>query len=308
VARVRRDSETGSEGTGTSYGYRPPTIENNEMVGYCGSGMKTAPRPRRSPRAANRMRNHAKMAGILVVFVAALAVISAVALAPSDKGKEIPNVPAETSGTLPPVADFVVWNSTLNVIFDATTSYDPDGTIVSYDWVFGDGAVDSGVNVTHTYATWGTWWITLTVTDDDAMTGTTSMKVNVSNPSQPPPPPYSVFGYVYDSLGNLAFSASVTVTDVTTGAVWTTITDTEYGYYLVDLESNETGWDMGDTILVEITLGTDAGFNTGVAAGGYLQLDVSMVAIPEFPMVIVPVVGMIAIAAVVSFTRRRDEK
>jgi PKD repeat protein len=295
VARVRRDSATGTEGIGTSYGYRPPTVENNKMVGYCGSGMKTAPRPRRSLG----LGKHAKI-GILVALVATIAALSAMTVAPSV-------MKAGVTGTIPPVAAFVAYPVKLNVTVDATDSIDPDGTIVSYAWNFGDGAVASGVNVSHVYATWGTWWITLTVTDTDAMTNATSTQVTVSSPSDPPPPPFTLFGYVLDSGGNPAFNAAVTVTDTDTGAMWYNMTDDVYGYYLVYL-INETGFSVGDSVLVEVTLGTESGSATGVTDGAWIELDVNLIAIPEFSMVVLPVIGIVAIAAVVSLTRRRDEK
>jgi PKD repeat protein len=56
------------------------------------------------------------------------------------------------------------------VSFDAGASVD-DGTIVSYDWDFGDGTTDSGVVVDHTFASNGDYVVTLTVTDDESRTG-----------------------------------------------------------------------------------------------------------------------------------------
>ena len=38
---------------------------------------------------------------------------------------------------------------------------DPDGTIVAYDWDFGDGNVGAGVGPTHAYATAGVYDVTL---------------------------------------------------------------------------------------------------------------------------------------------------
>jgi len=59
--------------------------------------------------------------------------------------------------------------SPLRVDFDAGTSYDPDGRIVSFDWDFADGSADTGKTTSHTFttATTQTYTVRLTVTDDD---------------------------------------------------------------------------------------------------------------------------------------------
>ena len=59
----------------------------------------------------------------------------------------------------------------LQVAFDAGLSFDP-GTIVSYAWDFGDGAVGSGEQVTHTFNDVGDHVVQLTCTDDDGLVGT----------------------------------------------------------------------------------------------------------------------------------------
>ncbi len=57
-----------------------------------------------------------------------------------------------------------------SIIFDGYNSYDPDGTIVSYSWDFGDGKTASGVKPTHSFTAAGVFTINLTVTDNDGLT------------------------------------------------------------------------------------------------------------------------------------------
>lgn len=70
----------------------------------------------------------------------------------------------------------------LNVSFDASTSSDSDGTIVSYTWDFGDGSFGSGVKTTHTYYQKEVYTVTLTVVDNDGLSGTAQGYVYVSDP------------------------------------------------------------------------------------------------------------------------------
>jgi len=67
------------------------------------------------------------------------------------------------------------------VEFNASDSYDPDGTIVSYSWDFGDGNYSAGVTTTHIYTEADTYIVTLTVIDDDDHPNTTMADVTVSH-------------------------------------------------------------------------------------------------------------------------------
>ncbi len=53
-----------------------------------------------------------------------------------------------------------------SIRFDASSSTDPDGTINSYQWDFGDGFSATGIVVYHTYTELGKYTVTLTTTDD----------------------------------------------------------------------------------------------------------------------------------------------
>ena len=80
----------------------------------------------------------------------------------------------------PPTASFVAGTNGLAVAVDGTASHDPDGTIASYAWTFGDGGTATGSTANHTYAAAGTYTITLKVTDNAGATGTTSHQVTVT--------------------------------------------------------------------------------------------------------------------------------
>jgi len=84
------------------------------------------------------------------------------------------------SGNQFPVADFTFSTNLLTVNFtDAST--DADGTIVSWDWNFGDSGSSAAQNPQHTYAASGTYSVTLTVTDDEGATDDVTKDVTVSD-------------------------------------------------------------------------------------------------------------------------------
>ena len=66
----------------------------------------------------------------------------------------------------PPVPNFTYTIDELIVTFDGSSSYDPDGTITTWSWDFGDGGYGPGETFTHVYPTSGTYTVTLTVKDN----------------------------------------------------------------------------------------------------------------------------------------------
>jgi len=65
------------------------------------------------------------------------------------------------------------------VTFDASASYDPDGTIISYLWDFGDHAKGSGVTTTHAYGAGGTYNVSLTAIDNEGLNSTVTAEITV---------------------------------------------------------------------------------------------------------------------------------
>ncbi|MCL6579223.1 MAG: PKD domain-containing protein [Candidatus Bathyarchaeota archaeon] len=89
----------------------------------------------------------------------------------------------------PPTASFV-YSPTYPVendpvAFDASISYDPDGSIVTYCWDFGDGNITTVTTsvIEHAYTTYGNYTVTLTVTDNDGLTGICTQIVEVVDPA-----------------------------------------------------------------------------------------------------------------------------
>jgi len=79
-----------------------------------------------------------------------------------------------TSGTAP-----------LAVAFTGTGN-DPDGTIASYSWSFGDGGTSTQQNPSHTYVSSGNYTASLVVTDNSGATGSALVGITVSAGNQPP--------------------------------------------------------------------------------------------------------------------------
>lgn len=123
-----------------------------------------------------------------------------------------------------PTASFTATPAELAVQFDGTASDDPDGTIVSYAWQFGDGSSGTGASVGHTYAEAGSYEVTLRVTDDQGATNEVSSTVTVTAPIPNAPP-------------NAAFSTTASTLDITVDGRASSDTDGAIAAY---------AWDFGD--------------------------------------------------------------
>ena len=110
-----------------------------------------------------------------------------------------------------PDADFTFTTNDLGVTFtDAST--DVDGSIVNWNWDFGDGNSGATANPIHTYASAGSYTVALTVTDNEGGVASQSKPVTVSTSGADALPTAS-FSYACNGR-TCDFDASASTDDV----------------------------------------------------------------------------------------------
>src|SRR5215211_3210150 len=89
----------------------------------------------------------------------------------------------------PPVADAEpavrAGPAPLQVRFDGSFSHDPDGSLATWQWDFGDGTGGDGEQATHTYEAGGRYFPRLTVTDDQGAQSVLVDEISVAIPAAP---------------------------------------------------------------------------------------------------------------------------
>ena len=92
-------------------------------------------------------------------------------------------------GPTPPVASIIApstGETNVNIEFSASFSNDPDGTIESYYWDFGNGETSTLETYTIYYELPGQYTVTLTVTDNDGLTDTDTHIITISSGEDEP--------------------------------------------------------------------------------------------------------------------------
>lgn len=117
----------------------------------------------------------APVAGVYYVMLNAVTAYSGVGLT-AQYGEPVANQA--------PVANFTTTINGLQVTFNDTSS-DADGSIVAWQWVFGDGGSTNVRLPVHTYTAAGNYSVSLTVTDDRGATHTRTAVVAVTDPTTP---------------------------------------------------------------------------------------------------------------------------
>jgi len=135
-----------------------------------------------------------------------------------------------TTPNLSPLASFscsvVSGIAPLSVTFDASGSSDPDGSIQEFAWSFGDGDMDSGVQVVHVYTSAGTYSARLEVTDNRGGTASYSSTITVTAGLSPPSWIQGTWSIAY---GALAFTFSSDNIVYNAGGAFTTDYTEAYG-------------------------------------------------------------------------------
>ncbi len=153
------------------------------------------------------------------------------------------------------------------ITLDGSGSSDPDGSIVDYEFDFGDSDSTDGTDdtVEHTYTAEGTFTVTLTVTDDEGETGEATLDVEVIIPEPVPEVVWDTaetFGsrcqLVIDSNDN----PHVVFRNTTHPSLWYAVFDgTDWNVDFVD----GPGFDIGGEVTGDISLAVDSGGDPHIA-------------------------------------------
>ena len=143
----------------------------------------------------------------------------------------------------------------LRVDFDASTSTDPDGSVVGYAWDFGDGATGQGVRVQHTFGAAGGFAVVLNVTDDAGEEAAVTQTVTVDVPESALAP----LTVRADGRGFLAGTEPFLWLGDTAWLLFTVATDDEVTFYLDDVKAK--GFTVVQTFLT-------AAWDSGTRADG----------------------------------------
>jgi len=113
----------------------------------------------------------------------------------------------------PPIANFTYYPEkpvvNQSVTFDASSSYDPDGKIMNYEWDFGDGniMITTEEKINHSYSEAGSYEVTLTVTDDEGAKNSTTKMITV----MPAPPSVSISTDKYEYTAGDVMLINITI-------------------------------------------------------------------------------------------------
>ncbi len=184
------------------------------------------------------------------------------------------------------------------------TSSDPDGTIASWHWNFGDGTTSTSRNPTHSYDDDGRYTVVLTVTDNDGGQDSKSKSITVQNRE-----PVADFGCTPSdpsTADTVQFTDSSSDDDGTIEA-W----DWDFGDGYTSENQNPThSYSQAGTFTVELTVTDDDGDQDTVS----LQITVAEAGIIDIAggsvllwiIIIIVIAVIISIAALIISRKKRQ--
>lgn len=127
-----------------------------------------------APTGVKRITVNVQKGALTLAQIAAYRTLAWVDVIPS---------PTDATSNHPPTAAATASPLTgmhpLTVSFDGSGSSDSDGNSLSFIWSFGDGGSATGVQVSHSYSTAGTYNATLNVTDGRGGVGISTVTITV---------------------------------------------------------------------------------------------------------------------------------
>lgn len=186
-----------------------------------------------------------------------------------------------TLGNQPPVACFTYtpqYPFTDETVTFNDCSTDSGGTIISWDWEYGDGDGYSRRDANHVYDEPGSYRVKLTVTDNDGQTDTARdyIYIGQDTPHIPPPQPPKVRGYTVPEMYSL-----LRVSDLTDSSSSLTIVFMDSGV----LSQTYKGIDLSNIEMLyhpSYTNGLDTYGHGCVSGDSYLYLEHGLIKIKDF--------------------------
>ncbi|NIA26517.1 MAG: PKD domain-containing protein [Desulfobulbaceae bacterium] len=141
-----------------------------------------------------------------------------------------------------PVASFVAECTGLTCSFDGTSSTDTDGMIASYTWNFGDGTGGQLSTISHSFASAGSYNVTLAVADDKGAIHETGAAVSAQ--SLPPPVKKKSGGGSISVWLLLLLAARAAVAQGGSGLELPALDEADYEWIASHIAENETGGEI----------------------------------------------------------------
>lgn len=219
----------------------------------------------------------------------------------------------ETAAT-PPVA-MVTPSKTTTLVdelisFDASNSYDPDGTIIGWNWDFDDDQTTNGVIVQHAYSAFRNYTVTLVVEDNEGYTNSTEVAITVidyptakftNSPTAPlvgqnvifdattsQPNGGSITNYkwdfgdgktgtgstvthAYSTTGTFTVNLTITDSEELTNSTTVTVTVTIHNIAISNVATSSDIVRKGETITIEITASNKGNFTETFTVTAYFN-------------------------------------